>query len=299
LAKIGCVGENKILKIFIAKYKKQNHRLMYIKHITPLIFFILSNNLVTAQEKVLIEGAIILGNSEATTPDAGTVRWTGNDFEGWTGSNWVSLTSGPCEGLSFVKDVEANAYPTVAIGTQCWTAVNLRTEKYNDGSSIPYVNTATNWGSLITPAFCWYDDDIQNMVPYGALYNWHAIDTLSNGNKNICPVGWHVPRQTEVEELVDFLNGNLVAGNELKEAGNVHFLSNNETATNESGFTAIPGGYRTGIDFYEKGYYAQYWLTTSVNATTAKFLDIQYDGEYANISDQNKNLGNSIRCIKD
>jgi len=246
-----------------------------------------------------VEGAITVGDSEGATPDAGTIRWTGTDFEGWTGSQWVSLTSGPCGGLSFVKDVEANTYPVVAIGTQCWMAVNLRTKNYNDNTAIPLVNSSVDWGTVTTPAYCWYNDNSGNANPYGALYNWYAVDMTSNGNKNVCPVGWHLPKELDFSTLQTFLGGESTAGIPLKEAGSVHFLDDNDTATNESGFTAIPGGYRSGTSFFEKGYYAQYWSTTATNTTTAKFFDLEYDGEYARISDQNKITGNSIRCVKD
>ncbi|MBK8504166.1 MAG: fibrobacter succinogenes major paralogous domain-containing protein [Saprospiraceae bacterium] len=252
------------------------------------------------QEKLVIEGAVTLANSDDTTPEAGTIRWTGSDFEGWTGSKWVSLTSGTCGGLTFVSDVDANRYRVVAIGTQCWTTENLRVQNFNDGSPIPLIPVATDWATITTPPYSWYNDNMMiNAVPFGALYNWYAVDTASNGNKNICPFGWHMPTEQDYQELINYLGGESVAGIDLKEAGNVHFLTNNETATNLSGFTAIPGGYRTGTSFYEKGYYAQYWTVAAHNATQAKFVDIEYDGEYADIANQNKNRGNSVRCVKD
>ena len=253
-----------------------------------------------AQEKLTVEGAVTLGDSENSPPVAGTIRWTGTDFEGWDGSVWRSLTlGGPCGGLSIVKDVEANTYPTVGIGTQCWMAVNLRTTLYNDGTAIPNEPAGTDWSTLSTPAYCWYNDNAGNANPFGALYNWYAVDTMSNGNKNVCPSGWHVPSQSEADILINYLGGEDVAGIPAKEAGNVHFLSNNETATNTSGFTAMPAGYRVNTSYYEKGYYAQYWETTSTSANNAAFMDIEYDGEYIYNANQAKKRGNSIRCIKD
>lgn len=140
---------------------------------------------------------------------------------------------------------------------------------------------------------------LDGKITYGALYNWYAVDPSSNGNKNVCPVGWHMPSEQDFLEMINYLGGEDVAGIQLKEAGNVHFLDGNETATNESGFTAIPGGYRTGTSYYEKGYYAQYWTVTSASSTEAKYVDIEYDGEYAFIYDQAKERGYSIRCVKD
>lgn len=269
----------------------------YLMVLTALLLVAPSFNY--AQEKVKVEGAMVIGNSEDATPEAGTIRWTGTDFEGWTGTEWVSLTSGPCGGLTLVRDVDANNYRIVAIGNQCWMADNLRVTKYNDGTLIPNVIGTTDWNTVTTPAYSWYSDMPGNATPYGALYNWYALDTLSNGNKNACPSGWHLPSQDEYMQLTGYLGGELVAGIKLKTAGNVHFEDANETATNTSGFTAIPGGYRTGTSFFEKGYYAQYWTTTAAGSTMAVFLDIQYDGEYASLSDQDKKRGNSVRCVKD
>ena len=121
----------------------------------------------------------------------------------------------------------------------------------------------------------------------------------SNGNKNVCPSGWHVPSEVEVNQLINYLGGEDVAGIPAKEAGNVHFLDANETATNISGFTAMPGGYRVNTSSYEKGYYAQYWTSTESNSTLAFFMDLEYDGEYFYNTTQSKTRGNSIRCIKD
>ena len=152
----------------------------------------------------------------------------------------------------------------------------------------------------MTPAFCWYNDAPGNASPYGALYNWYAIDTASNGNKNVCPAGWHVPSEIEFTVLINYLGGEDFAGIVMKEAGVVHFIDNNENTTNLSGFTAIPGGYRIGTNFYEKNYYAHYWTTDESSSTTsATFVDIEYDGDYARLSSNNKKLGYSIRCIKD
>lgn len=268
-----------------------------VSALTALLLFASVSNY--AQEKLTVEGAVILGDSEDANPAAGTIRWTGTDFEGWTGSRWISLTSGPSGGLTFVKDVEANTYRVVTIGSQFWMAGNLRVTLYNDGTPIPNVTLSTSWGTLSTPAYAWYDDSMAGANTYGALYNWYVVDTLSNGNKNVCPVGWHVPSEQDFMELINYLGGESVAGIQLKEAGNVHFLESNETATNESGFTAIPGGYRFNTSNYEKGFYAQYWSTTATNSTHAKFVDIEYDGEYAFIPDQAKEIGNSIRCVKD
>ncbi len=264
-----------------------------------MVFIFFYTISVNGQEKVVVQGAITLGNDETGTPAEGTIRWTGNDFEGWTGSKWISLTKGPCGGLYFVLDVDANRYRIVSIDNQCWMADNLRVVNFNDGTPIQKLEADTSWTTVTDPAYCWPEDMGSNANPFGALYNWHTVDPASNGNKNVCPIGWHVPSQQEQLDLVNFLGGESVAGNPLKETGNVHFLDSNENATNLTGFTAMPGGYRSQTSYYELGYYAQYWSATASNATNAYFMDIEYDGDYANIETQLKNRGNSIRCIKD
>jgi uncharacterized protein (TIGR02145 family) len=135
------------------------------------------------------------------------------------------------------KDVDGNVYNTVTIGAQVWMAENLRTTKYNDGTSIPLVTDSTKWSDLSTPAHCWYNNDKASYkATYGALYNWYTVAT-----DNLCPTGWHVPTTAEWQILKDYL-GSSVDGGKLKESGTTHWKSPNKGATNESGFTALPGG---------------------------------------------------------
>lgn len=206
-----------------------------------------------------MQGALILGTATSQTPLKGTIRYDSisEDFQGWNGNKWISLTLGPCGGLTFVKAIDGNAYRIVAFGDQCWMADNLRTSHYRDTSSIPNVTVNGNWSMLLTPGFAWYDNDIGNKLVYGGLYNWFALDTASNGSKHICPSGWHIPSGQEFDRLIDRAGGQLVAGIELKETGLSHYLSDNLNSTNSTGFTAIPAGYRDQFgSFYEFGYYA-------------------------------------------
>lgn len=156
--------------------------------------------------------------------------------------------------FGFVADIDGNIYNTIAIGSQIWMKENLRTTKYNDGTSIPLVTNSTEWAS-ITLGYCWYNNDPANYKStYGALYNFLAVCSIYNGGKNICPTGWHVPSYDEWVTLALYLDPNAiqfyntissVAGGKLKESGTDHWQSPNFGATNETGFTALPGGYHS------------------------------------------------------
>jgi uncharacterized protein (TIGR02145 family) len=142
-----------------------------------------------------------------------------------------------------VTDGDGNVYNTVTIGTQIWMKGNLKTMKFNYGTSIPNVTDNTTWAGLTSAAYCWYNNDAATYkTTYGALYNWYAVDVASNDGKNVCPAGWHIPSDAEWTTLTDYLGGASVAGSKLKETGTTHWLSPNTGATNESGFTALPGG---------------------------------------------------------
>lgn len=208
-----------------------------------------------------------------------------------------------------VVDVEGNIYTTVTIGTQIWMAQNLKTTKYNDGSDIPNVTVNGTWGSQTQGAYCWYNNDAATYkATYGALYNWYTADNnastkvASNGGKNICPTGWHVPSDAEWITLTNFLGGLNVAGGKLKETGTTHWSDPNTGATNSSGFTALPGGFRYYDDgtFGSIGYHS-YWLSTSLDSNYP-YRPYTYCASYNlnNFSRFNeyKTLGCYVRCLK-
>jgi len=113
---------------------------------------------------------------------------------------------------------------------------NLKTTHFNDGTAIPMVTNATEWGNLLTPGYCWYENnETVNKDTYGALYNWPSV---SSGK--LCPAGWHVPSDADWTVLTQNLGGISFAGSKLKEAGTTHWIAPNLAATNETGFTALP-----------------------------------------------------------
>ena len=184
----------------------------------------------------------------------------------------------------------------MTIGTQVWMAENLKTTKYNDGTIIPLMTENNAWTSLTSPGYSWYDnDDTKYKVVYGALYNWYTVNT-----GKLCPKGWHVPTDSEWTILTKYLGGDIVAGGKLKETGTVYWAIPNEGATNETNFTARPGGHRE-IDgeFLNIKFSSYWWSSTEQSQTNAWIRDIFYVETFITRYDSNKREGASVRCIRD
>ncbi|MCP4704678.1 MAG: hypothetical protein GY865_08720 [candidate division Zixibacteria bacterium] len=199
--------------------------------------------------------------------------------------------------IGTVTDIDGNVYITAKIGDQTWMLQNLKVTNYRNGDPIPNVTDDGAWGGLSTGAYCEYDNDINNVSTYGRLYNWHAVDD----SRNIAPEGWHVPTDAEWQTLVDYLGGVSVAGGKMKETGTTHWDSPNTGATNESGFSGLPGGYRYGTTgpFYYVGRTTLFWSSTEYFGLYAWYRTLDYS--YSDIGRSNlfKNYGFSVRCVKD
>ena len=197
-----------------------------------------------------------------------------------------------------MSDNDGNTYKTIQIGTQVWMAENLKTTKYRNGDQIEPVADDANWGTLTAGAYCWYNKDAAaNKATYGALYNWYAV----NDSRNIAPAGWHVASDAEWTTLTNYLVSTGVSSfGLLKETGFSHWLSPNTGATDSSGFTALPGGNRY-IDgaFNGVGGYGLWWSSSAYGASSAWGRSLGYDG--ANVSRANgyKQIGFSVRCVRD
>ena len=139
-----------------------------------------------------------------------------------------------------MTDQEGNVYRTIQIGNQLWMAENLKTTKYRNLDPIPNVTDNTAWNSLTTGAWCYLGNNSSNDCPYGKLYNWYA----ANDTRQICPSGWHIPTSSDINILVSYLGGASIAGGKMKSTGSDYWQSPNIGATNESGFSALSGGYR-------------------------------------------------------
>jgi uncharacterized protein (TIGR02145 family) len=194
-----------------------------------------------------------------------------------------------------VKDQDGHVYHAVTIGKQVWLAENLRSSHFRNGDVIPDVTSDRDWRRRTGPAMCNYDNNAANASVYGSLYNWYAV----NDRRNICPEGWHVPSDEEWFQLINYLGGERVAGGKLKESASGHWLIPNTGATNESGFTALPGGYRGNMGTFQiLDTYAFYWTATGLSDENAWSWFLQNDSEAATHIENLKSFGFSIRCIK-
>jgi uncharacterized protein (TIGR02145 family) len=194
-----------------------------------------------------------------------------------------------------VIDQDGNNYKTIRIGSQIWMGENLRATKFNDGTSIPMVTDKDAWRILSTPAWCWYNNDTIYENTYGALYNGYAVNT-----DKLCPNGWHVSTDADWTKLVEILGGKNVAGGKLKELGTNYWRAPNSGATNESGFTALPGGTRYANGMFVTFNRIGYWWTFS----GSKVLNGRYRSMSSTNSAVSRNYidlknGFSVRCVKD
>ena len=197
-----------------------------------------------------------------------------------------------------VTDIDNNVYSCVTIGTQTWMVENLKTTHYRNGEDIPNITVGTDWSTLVTGAYCWYNNDAATYkATYGALYNWYAVADA----RNIAPVGWHVATDAEWTTLTTFLNGESVAGGKLKEILYTHWKSTNTGASNSSGFTALPGGYRNGHDgsFNDVGLNGVWWSSTAYDASSAWNRALYYYNANAYRGNYGKQNGFSVRCVRD
>jgi uncharacterized protein (TIGR02145 family) len=212
-----------------------------------------------------------------------------------------------------VTDIDGNTYQSVTNCGQTWTKQNLNVSSYSDGTLIPQVTDPQAWRYLITGAWCYYVNNTANGPVYGKLYNWYAVagiyDAASAANpvllKKLAPTGWHVPAYAEWTELKNCLGGEAVAGGKMKATGTIQAGTGlwqdpnaNSSATNESGFTSLPAGFRyINGPFGNMGFSAVWWCT-SETGNLAVQIGLNFDNTFLEGS-TNKELGYSVRCLKD
>ena len=223
-----------------------------------------------------------------------------------------------------MTDLDGNVYLSVTNGNQTWTKKNLNVSKYSDGTPIPQVTNATQWGNLTTGAWCYYNNTTANGITYGKLYNWYAVAgiynsaSLTNPNlrKKLAPIGWHVPTEDEWRLLTNcysdvWFDTNTInngyytdipkVGGKMKSTGNTLWQIPNTLATNESGFTGFPGGYIWTSGFENIGTAGYWWSSTETTDTKNPFYrSLRYEtGDVSCGSIVGKNNGFSVRCVKD
>ncbi len=198
--------------------------------------------------------------------------------------------------IGTVMDIDGNIYHTVIIGEQVWMVENLKTTKYRNGDPIPNVTEISDWLSQTTGAYCYYDNDINNAHIYGKLYNWYAV----NDSRNIAPEGWHVATDSDWFILMSYWAELVNHGSfsyVFREKGNEHWLNCQYSATNESGFTALPGGKIDKDGFSDLTLEGYYWSSTEYYPSYTYYWIIPCKPTVERNNDK-KTSGFSIRCVK-
>jgi uncharacterized protein (TIGR02145 family) len=218
----------------------------------------------------------------------------GNELSFTTTSSGNGIVTNPGSGVTF----DGYTYASIVLGNgQEWMAENLRTTTYANGDSIPNVTINSKWESLTTGAWSHNNNDSQYENPYGKLYNWYTI----SDSRNVCPTGWHVPTNLEWTALIDYLGDQSVAGGKMKSKGSQYWLTLN-TATNESGFSGLPGGsliVPAVATMLNMGYAGCWWSSTESNAFSAWYYSLFSDQVNVEKSDYSKRCGFSVRCLMD
>lgn len=193
-------------------------------------------------------------------------------------------------------DSDGNSYPVIRIGDDWWMAANLKTTRYRNGDPIPNVSSNSEWSGLVTGAYCAYNNFEGNAETYGYLYNWHAVNDV----RNIAPEGWRVPSDAEWQAMINALGGNTVAGGKLKATGTEHWDSPNTGATNEVGFSALPGGFRSEPgEFYYRGLITGFWSDTGDDVDKAWYRALAFNTAAIDRSSGTRGGGFSVRLIRD
>jgi uncharacterized protein (TIGR02145 family) len=205
----------------------------------------------------------------------------------------VVKLSSPGAGVTF----NGYTYSSIIFGNGIeWMAENLRTESYSNGDIIPNIKDPNQWEGLATGAWANYMNNSQYDNLYGKLYNWYTVADP----RNVCPSGWHVPTDAEWTVLTDYLGGGLSeAGGKMKSGGTQYWQSPNTGATNESGFSGLPGGYCTADGFFhDLGRLGLWWSATEYDAGNAFFRSLGHTNRIVNRDRFDKNPGFSVRCVR-
>ena len=250
------------------------------------------------------DGTIIYNGSTIVTVEPGVTSLVYLNLNPTTGSLEIVVTWGEKN----IRDIDGNTYKIVLIGKQIWMAENLKVTHYRNGDPILDGTNIGDYSQELEPKYRFaYNDDEINIDTYGLLYTWYVV----NDPRKISPVGWHIPTDEDFRELEVFLGMNIAdsqlvcslsntISGKLKEEGTAHWNAPNSGATNESGFTALPGGYRRRFDknFDYLGQFGCFWTSTEKNSTNAWYRHLYADTSGICRTYNLKNYGFSVRCVK-
>lgn len=194
-----------------------------------------------------------------------------------------------------VSDFDGNVYHTTTIGSMVWMVENLNVTHYRNGDPIPNVTDETTWDNLSTGAYCNYNNSLSNSSTYGKLYNYHAV----SDSRYLCPTGWHIPsNNNELNSLIVYWGFGNGPGGKLKEEGTAHWQTPNTGATNIVGFTALPGGWRSG-GYQSLGTEGWWWTSSPGDASNARAFFMSYMDDGLGAGYMYRVVGLSVRCVKD
>jgi len=256
------------------------------------------NVTITATDKTgqTITPTIVAFDIQSVSAGIDHVIWWEPQMEGRALQGWTVELKAKVSRTGTVTDIDGNTYQTVKIGNQWWIAENLKVTHYRNGDVIPNVTDNTAWSNLTTGAYCELDNYSANVETFGRLYNWYTV----NDNRNIAPEGWHVPTDAEWTTLTTYLGGESVAGGKMKEAGTTYWSSPNTGADNESGFSALPGGYRSANGTYSSiGSNGFWWSATESSRYLAWYRSLGYYDSGVDRYGSSKRYGFSVRCVGD
>jgi uncharacterized protein (TIGR02145 family) len=188
---------------------------------------------------------------------------------------------------------------SVIISDQEWQMKNLDVDRFRNGEPIPHALTAEEWkaaGEREEPAWCYYNNDVENGEIYGKLYNWYAV----NDSRGLAPEGWHIPTDDEWTTLTDYLGGEEFAGDKMKTIGTSYWAIPNNEASNESGFSALPGGYRNFDSSFNNIFTnAFFWSATEIHDNYPCYRYLYNNYSTVSRSYDKMSVGASVRCLRD
>ena len=256
-------------------------------------------------KKINKYAAIIDGSMNGLNATAFALAWRLSEARVdscvFVSGNQVVACSG-CGGSEYISDIDGNDYRIVTIGSKCWMADNLRSARFANGAAITQRSGHNQWNnSVSSPSWVFYENVASNDAVFGKLYNWAAV----NDSRGLCPSGWRVASLDDYNTVIDLLGGGEIAGGKMKSAGTDIWLAPNTGATNESGFSGLPGGSRVRLNpgnsgFQAKGVAGIWWTSTTDpnNSGRAHFKSLSYDSQRVTGVSMEKVFGASVRCVK-